>query len=228
MSARCCAGAFRSRGRVRARSLFSARAALLMDSFQGPACLPLATRWRRPPTRRSVHRRWSIALSPALSPRGRGRVRARSLFSARAALLMDSFQGPACLPLATRWRRPPTRRSVHRRWSIALSPALSPRGSGLSCSRSLWPVRGSLLGSCSGLLRFLSDAVAPSAPGSACRFDRRLWRFSPGVLVLGSGALRALIFRRALCLFSPHVRGLIAVLSRSFFGPCDAPGPRVG
>ena len=70
MSAPCSTGAFGSRGRVRARSLFSARAALLMDWFQGPACLPLATRWRGPPTRRSAHRRWSITLSLALGPRG--------------------------------------------------------------------------------------------------------------------------------------------------------------
>ena len=95
---------------------------------------------------------------------------------------------------------------------------------GLSCSRSVWPVRGSLLGSCTALLCVLSDAVPASGPGSARRFDRRLRRFSPGVPVLGSGALRALILGRVPCLSSPHVLGAIAVFWRSCFGPRGGSG----
>ena len=159
--------------------------------------------------------------------RSRGRVRARSLFSARIALLMDWFQGTACLPLATRWRRPPTRRSGHRRWSIALSLALSPRGSacrvrGLS---GRYAVRCSVVAALCFV--FSLTLLQRPLPESVRRFDRRLRRFSPGVLVLGSGApcldsSACPLLVQASCARS-H-RGVLAFL----FGPCDRPGPRVG
>ena len=159
--------------------------------------------------------------------RSRGRVRARPLFSARVALLMDWFQGTACLPLATRWRRPPTRRSGHRRWSIALSLALSPRGSacrvrGLS---GRYAVRCSVVAALCFVfsLTLLQRPLPDPSVGSTVAFGASLQAFWSSVL-----ALRALILRHAPCLSSPHVLGAIAVFWLSFFGPCDRPGPRVG
>ena len=146
--------------------------------------------------------------------RSRGRVRARSLFSARIALLMDWFQGTACLPLATRWRRPPTRRSGHRRWSIALSLALSPRGSacrvrGLS---GRYAVRCSVVAALCFVfsLTLLQRPLPDPSVGSTVAFGASLQAFWSSVL-----ALRALILRRAPCLSRPPVLGLIAVSGSS-------------
>ena len=157
----------------------------------------------------------------------RGRVRARSLFSARVALLMDWFQGPACLPLATRWRGPPTRRSAHRRWSITLSLALGPRGSdcrvrGFSGRYAVrcWVVAAL----CFAFSLTLLQRPVPAPPvGSTVAFGASLQAFWSSVL-----ALRALILRRAPCLSRPPVLGLIAVFWLSFSGPANRPGPRVG
>ena len=150
--------------------------------------------------------------------RSRGRVRARSLFSARVALLMDWFQGTACLPLATRWRRPPTRRSGHRRWSIALSLALSPRGSacrvrGLS---GRYAVRCSVVAALCFVfsLTLLQRPLPDPSVGSTVAFGASLQAFWSSVL-----ALRALILRHAPCLSRPPVLGLIAVFWLSFSGP---------
>ena len=157
---------------------------------------------------RSPLGRWHLFAAPLWARSDlSGRIRHCSVFSARVARLVDWLPGPACLPLATRWRRPRTRRSVHR------------RRFGFASSTSLPPVSGSSSARRSALLCVVSDAAPASPLGAVYRFDGRLLPFAPVVLVLASGALGATTSPPPSCFSRRDVLGLIAVSWRSFSGP---------